>query len=240
MLRFIICEDNAQFLERVSTIVNKAMMVYNFDYKISKFKEYNKEVEEIIKNENEQKIYILDIELPKVSGLEMASIIRENDLESIIIFLTAHNECRNDVFYSRLLALDYIPKDRIWTERFENTIKHTVKALNNKRVLLFDFNYNSYRVPLKDIIYIEKVQDQQKCLIHTDSGENYEIISGVAELAKKLGPCFYQSHKACIVNVEKIKSINYTDGIITFFNNESVYLLSTRQKKGLKEYVSHY
>ena len=240
MLRFIICEDDEKFLERVSTIINKTMMIYNFDYKISKFKEYNKEVETIIKNENEQKVYILDIELTKISGLEIASMIRENDLESPIIFLTAHNEYRNDVFYSRLLVLDYIPKDMIWSNRFESTLKYTVKALNNKRVLLFEFNYNSYRVPLKDIIYVDKVQDQQKCLIHTDSGEIFEIISGVADLARRLGPCFYQSHKACIVNVQKIKSVNYTDGIITFLNNESVYLLSARKKKGLKEYVSRY
>ena len=240
MLRFIICEDNNQFLERINNIINKAMIIYNFDYKISKFNEYNKEVEVIINNENEQKIYILDIELPKISGLEIASIIRENDMESTIIFLTAHNECRNDVFYSRLLALDYIQKDRIWSDRFEDTIKYTIKAINNRRVLLFEFNYNSYRIPLKNILYIDKVQDLQKCLIHTEDGEVFEIITGVAELAKRLGPSFYQSHKACIVNVEKIKSINYNDGIITFLNNESVYLLSSRQKKGLKEYVSRY
>lgn len=240
MLRFVICEDDAQFLERVSTIINKAMMIYNFDYKISKFNEYNKEVEAIIKNENEQKIYILDIELPKISGLEIASTIRENDMESVIIFLTAHNECRNDVFYSRLLALDYIPKDRLWGGRFEDTIKHTVRSINNKRVLLFEFNYNSYRIPLKDIVYVDKVQDLQKCLIHTDNDEVFEIISGVAELARRLGPGFYQSHKACIVNVDKIKSVDYANGIITFKNNESVYLLSARQKKGLRDYVSNY
>lgn len=240
MLRFIICEDNQQFMNKINTIINKAMMIYNFDYKISKFKEYNKEVEEIIKDENEQKIYILDIELPKISGLEIASTIRENDMDSTIIFLTVHNECRNDVFYSRLLALDYIPKDRLWTDRFEKTIKHTVKAINRKRVLLYQFNYSSYRVPLKDIVYIDKVQDVQKCLIHTDNGEIFEIASGVAALAKRLGPCFFQTHKACIVNVEKIKSVNYAEGIITFLNGESVYLLSVRQKKALRDYVSRY
>ena len=40
---------------------NKVMMPYNFEYKISKFTEYNEELSKIIKNENEQKVYILDI-----------------------------------------------------------------------------------------------------------------------------------------------------------------------------------
>ena len=137
MLRFIICEDNKEFLNKLCNIVNKVMMPYNYEYKISKFTEYNKEVEEIIKRKNEQKVYILDIELPEVSGLEIASEIREDDLDSIIIFITAHNECKNDVFYSRLLAIDYIAKDRFWADRFEKTITHTVKAINKNRVLSF-------------------------------------------------------------------------------------------------------
>ena len=100
MLRFIICEDNKEFIMKINTIINKVMMPYNFEYKINKFTQYNKEVGEIIAKKNETKIYILDIELPEISGLEIASEIRENDLESIIIFVTSHNECRNDIFYS--------------------------------------------------------------------------------------------------------------------------------------------
>ena len=83
MLRFIVCEDNKDFLSRLCNTINKVMMPYNFEYKISKFTDYNKEVEEIIKRKNEQKVYILDIELGDISGLEIASEIRENDLESI-------------------------------------------------------------------------------------------------------------------------------------------------------------
>ncbi|MCI6266979.1 MAG: LytTR family DNA-binding domain-containing protein [Erysipelotrichaceae bacterium] len=240
MLRFIICEDNKDFLGRLSNIINKVMMPYNFEYKISKFTEYNKEVEEIINRKYEQKVYVLDIELGDISGLEIASEIREHDLESIIIFVTSHNECKNDIFYSRLLAIDYIPKDRLWADRFENTIEYTVKAINKRRVLSFEFNYNSYRVPFDDILYIEKVQDNQKCIINTENGNQFEIITTISELAKKLGPSFFQSHKSCIVNIEKIKKINYADNTITFINNECVYLLSNRKKKQLREYVANY
>lgn len=240
MLRFIICEDNKDFLSRLHNIINKVMMPYNFEYKISKFTEYNKEVGEIIKRKHEQKVYVLDIELGEISGLEIASSIRENDLESMIIFVTSHNECRDDIFYSRLLAIDYIPKNRLWADRFEKTIKYTVKAINRRRVLAFEFNYNSYRVPFDDILYIEKLQDNQKCVINTENGEQFEIISTISELAKKLGPGFFQSHKSYIINVEKIKKINYADNTITFINNECVYLLSNRKKKQLREYVANY
>jgi len=240
MLRFIVCEDNKDFLGRLCTVVNRIMMPYNFEYKISKFTNYNKEVGEIIRKKYEQKIYILDIELGDVSGLEIASEIREKDLDSIIIFVTAHNECKNDIFYSRLLAIDYIPKDRLWQDRFESTIVHTIKAVNRRRVLAFDFNYNSYRVPFDDILYIEKVQDNPKCIIYTENGTKYEINSTITKLINILGPNFFQSHKSCIINIDKIKKINYADNTITFINNECVYLLSNRKKKELKEYVANY
>ena len=240
MLRYIICEDNKDFLGRLCTIVNKVMMPYNFDYKISKFTKYNKEVEEIIKRKSEQKVYILDIELPEISGLEIASEIRENDIDSIIIFVTSHPEFRNDIFYSRLLAIDYIPKDRLWSSRFESTMQHTIKVINRRRVLLFDYNYNSYRIPFDEILYIEKMTDNQNCLINTENGEQYEIHTSMVKLLKKLGPNFFQSHKSCVVNIEKIRKINYIENIITFENGEYIDLLSSRNKKRLKEYVANY
>jgi DNA-binding LytR/AlgR family response regulator len=240
MLRFIVCEDNKDFLGRLCNVINKVMMPYNFEYKINKFTTYSKEVEEIIRKKYEQKVYVLDIELGDVSGLEIASEIREKDLDSIIIFVTAHNECKNDIFYSRLLAIDYISKDRLWQERFESTLVHTIKAVNRRRVLVFDFNHNSYRVPFDDILYIEKVQDNPKCIIYTENGTKYEINLTITKLISILGPNFFQSHKSCIVNIDKIKKINYADNTITFINNECVYLLSNRKKKELKEYVANY
>ena len=240
MLRFIVCEDNKDFLSRLCNVINRVMMPYNFEYKINKFTAYSKEVGEIIRKKYEQKVYILDIELGEASGLEIASEIREKDLDSIIIFVTAHNECKNDIFYSRLLAIDYIPKDRLWQERFESTLVHTIKAVNRRRVLAFDFNHNSYRVTFDDILYIEKVQDNPKCIIYVENGTKYEINSTITKLINILGPNFFQSHKSCIINIDKIKKINYADNTITFINNECVYLLSNRKKKELKEYVANY
>ena len=151
MLRFIICEDNKEFNSRISEIINKVMMSYNFEYKLNKFFEYNKEVEELIIRKNEQKVYVLDIELPNISGLEIASSVRTEDLDSPIIFITSHPECQNDIFYSRLLAIDYINKDRLWADRFEKTIIYTVKNINtitNAITMVYCFNVDFSFMPL--------------------------------------------------------------------------------------------
>ena len=77
-------------------------------------------------------------------------------------------------------------------------------------------------------------------MIVMEDGNKYEIVSSIATLKDKLGVSFYQTHKSCLVNIEKIKKINYHDGTITFQNNQTLYLLSSRNKKGLREYVENY
>lgn len=240
MLRFVVCEDNKEFLSRIGNVITKVMMPYNFEYKINKFTQYNKEVEEIISKREEIKIYILDIELPEVSGLEIASKIREDDLESIVIFITSHPEYKNDIFYSRLLAIDYISKVKFWEERLEDTINYTIKMLNKKDVLIFEYNYNSYRIPYDSILYIEKMSDDRKCLIYTEDNKCFEMVATISSLLEKLSPNFFRSHKSCIINLNKVKSINYIENMVTFNNGVSAYLISNRNRKKLKEYVGNY
>ncbi len=127
MIKFIVCEDNNDALERATQTVTKAMMNYDVEYKVYKFTKYTKELKDLINDDRDTKIYILDIELPSISGLEIASEIRETDDDSTIIFVTAHSDCKNDIFYSRLKAIDFISKYHRYQERLCQTIEHVMK-----------------------------------------------------------------------------------------------------------------
>lgn len=241
MLRFITVEDDTEALERTVLAIRTIMMPYDYDYRISKFTKYSEELEKIIKDPGEQKIYILDIEMPKVSGLEIASEIRENgDWESMIIFVSAHPECKDDIFYSRLMVLDFISKYFEYEKRLEETLTQVLDIYNIKNTLIFNYDYITYRVPISKILYIEKITSNKKCLIVTESGEKFEVVSTLKELMKKLTTDFYQSHKSCVVNTKKIYQVDYLTNKITFYNNAHTNLLSARCKKGLKQYVGEY
>lgn len=237
MLRFITCDDNTEALEKTVLAINKVMMPYDYDYKISKFTKYDDEFKKIIKNTGEQKIYILDIEMPKVSGLEIASEIRENgDWESMIIFVSAHPECKDDIFFSRLMAIDFISKYYNYEKRLVETLKEVIDIYNSKNVLTFSFDYVSYRIPIDKILYVEKLTAEKKCLIVTENGAKFEVVSTLKEIASKLTSSFYRSHKSCIVNTKQIYKVDYAENLITFYNNAQTDLLSVRNKRGLKEY----
>ena len=90
MINFIVCDDNEFIRREIEKLIAKITMSYDFDYKVYTFSKYNKELNKIIKEDAELKIYILDIEMPGKTGPEIARKIRETDFNSIIMILTTH------------------------------------------------------------------------------------------------------------------------------------------------------
>lgn len=240
MLKFIVCEDKQETLEQMCHIVTKVMMSCDMEYKIEKFSEYNKKLKEVIEDKYNLKIYILDIELSAISGLEIASEIREDDDFSPIIFVTAHSECKNDIFYSRLNAIDFISKYNRYQERLEETINHIIQKMYKNRTLNFSYNHVYSKILFKEINYIEKAPLQNKCIIHLSNGEEKYITKSIVKLKDDLGPMFYQTHKACVVNVENIKDIEFSKFIIHFKNGDSTNLLTPPARKELRERVGEF
>ncbi len=240
MLKFVVCEDKQETLEQMSHIVTKVMMNYDMEYKIEKFTEYNNKFKEVINDKFNLKIYILDIELSLVSGLEIASEIREEDDDSPIIFVTAHSECKNDIFYSRLNAIDFISKYNRYQERLEETINYILQKMYKNKTLTFSYNHVFSKILFREINYIEKAPLQNKCIIHLSSGEEKYITKSIVKLKEDLGPMFYQTHKSCVVNVENIRDIEFSKFTIYFKNGDSTNLLTPSARKELKERVGDF
>lgn len=239
MLKFIIRDDNEQVCENVTNIINSTLMPLDLEYRINKFNSFDSEFQKIINDSSDEKIYILDIELPKISGLEIASNIRKHDWKSVIIFLTSHNECKNDVFSERLMVLDYISKFKNYNERLKKDIKLALDTFNKKPILIFKFCNITYRIPYDEILYIES-SIGKKCTIVTESGKKIQLLSSLKKLLTKLGPSFFLSHKSCIINVSKIANIDLTENTVTFTNGTKEVLISNRSRKALEAYVRNY
>ena len=54
-------------------------------------------------------------------------------------------------------------------------------------------------------------------------------------ISKKLDDRFYQTHRACYVNLNNIKSVDFKNNVIYFIKDNSIDYLSRNYKKGLKE-----
>ena len=217
MIKFIICEDNISTLERTGQTITKSMMKYDMDYKVYKFTGYTNELKELINEEGNIKVYILDVEMPGTSGLEIASEIREIDDDSYLVFVTSHPECKDDIFYSRLEIVDYISKQNRYQERIGRTIEHIMTKIYRNKYL--------------------KLPVQNKCAIHLTNGKEKYATSTLTKLEEELKPLFFKTHKSCLINLSNIKYIEYNKYTVYFKNGDSTCLMTPSARKELKEYA---
>lgn len=230
MINFIVCDDNNEILKRVKEIINNAMMNNDVGYEIHLFKDYNSEFKEIVKSKIPNKIYILDIETPTSSGIDVARKIRNIDYESIIIFLTAHEELGYTILQKEFLFLAFINKYDNYGPKLLKSIKIALRKINNNQMLKYNKNGIIYTIPLDDILYVTRDSVERKCLIKTEYLE-IMISKQLKEIKEELTPDFVYSHRSCIVNKNKVRVIDFRRHQIIFNNDEVINLISNKFKK---------
>ena len=236
MLNFVIYEDNKMYLQKNVNCINVALANYDIDYRIHKFDKYSDKLMDIIMDKNMKKIYILDVEMDGVSGLELAAKIREVDWDSIIIIATAYDKYRNDVFYTRLMVLDFVCKYNGYENRLIDDIKAAFKIVYDQKTFVFKYNHVLYRVPYNHICYIEKEPIIKRCIIHTVNNQFY-VVDSINNLVKRLGAGFCRTHQSCIVNLNAIKKLDLSNNTIIFNNGISTNMLTEKMKKEVKHFV---
>lgn len=236
MLNIIVYEDNNNFMKKNIDGINRALVNSDIDYRILKFENYSDALEKIIHTKGIKKIYVLDIEMKSVSGIEVASRIREDDFDSIIIFATAYDKYQNDVFYSRLMVLDFICKYKGYEDRLRDDITASLKILYRQRTFIFTYNHVVYRIPYNNICYIEKEPLIKRCIIYTINGKFY-IAKSINWLEENLGSNFLKTHQSCIVNIDNIKNVDFSSNVITFRSGISTSLLANKKKREVRDRV---
>ena len=236
MLNIIVYEDDNEYLQKNVNCIYKVFANNDIDYRVNKFRTYTAELAKIIKEKGTRKIYVLDIEVNGVTGLEVASRIRENDNESMIIFVTCCEKYKSDVFYNRLMALDFVFKYQGYEERLADTIKYAIDIVDRNRTFVFTYKHTIYRIPYNQICYIEKEPIIKRCIIYTYTNK-YCIIGTLNGLMEKLEGNFIRTHQSCIVNASNIKSVDYRTNIIDFGRGITTDMLTNGHKKELKEHV---
>lgn len=218
MLKFIICEDNMHFLEKNVKSINKVMIKNDLDYEIIKFNDYNKSLEKLI-NDNNFKIYILDIELKSYSGIDIARKIRKNDWKSTIIFSTVHSELFPQVFSDKLLIFDYINKFDNYEENLMNTIDKVIEIYNKNQTIDIKVNNTFIKIIPNEILYLKFDKYYRKTILKTKE-EKYLVNSPLKKIENILNTDFIKINRGCIINKSNVKKIDYRNSIVYFCNNE--------------------
>lgn len=227
MINFIICDDKKEFIDEIISIIDIVMMKNNQAYKKHIYREYDDNFMNIIEDNLSWKVYILDIEVNDKSGINMARKIREKDIDSMIIFITAYYEkYMQDIIKSKFMFLDFINKQNNYKIELTSAIEYALKNIKKKNIIRFKSSGIIYTLGTNDILYICRDKDR-KCTIKTISNE-FTVSKTLLELYELLDDNFEYSHRACIVNTDRILLYNRKEHIIIFDTGDTTDLVSNR------------
>ncbi len=232
MINFIICDDVKQYREMVEHIVVSYMMKNKLEYKTHVFKDYDSDFLKIVEYKLSFKVYILDIETPTRSGIDIARLIRNKDVDSVLIFLTGHQELGHVVMKNDFLFLSYINKFDDCEKRLTKSLDKALQMFKIKSVIRFKDNGVVYTIPQDDILYITRDSVERKCIIVTDYSE-FHVGKNLAELEEEVNDNFVKTHRACLMNTKRILSFSKSQKEVVFDNGMTSDLISTRFDKEL-------
>lgn len=230
MYNVIICDDVAKDRTKVEDAVKSFFNNKKVSYRIYLYSDYNSEFYRIIRSSLSNKIYLLDIETPSRSGIDVAREIRDTDNGSVIAFLTGHAELGQVLLNHDIMFLSFINKFNDFDKRLSSCLTKAIKVLGQKKTISISEHNITYSIDLDDVLYITKESFERKTLIITNNGE-IKTSKSLREIVEMLDDRFVQTHRACYVNSDKVTSIDKTNKTIRFKNNQSIDLLSDRFKK---------
>lgn len=230
MVNIIVCDDNNKDRNNILEVVNNFMIKNKIEYKTHVYDDYNKRFDEIIDSKIPFKIYLLDIETPSGSGIDIARKIRQKDVDSVIIFLTVHEELGTIILKNDLMFLSFINKFDNFKLRLNKSLKKALDLLNHKNIIKFTDRNIIYTINVDDILYLTKESFERKTIIKTDYTE-FKVNKTLAELVGMLDDRFIQTHRSCYINEDRKVKIDKAKRIIYFDNGTSIDLFSEKYRK---------
>jgi len=227
MINFIICDDKKEFIDEIVNTIDRVMMKNSEAYEKHIYSEYDDDFIKMIEDNLSWKIYILDIEVKDKSGIDIARKIREKDIESMLVFVTAYyDKYIQDILKSKFMFLDFINKQNDYKKELATTIEYALQNIKKKNIIRFKSSGIIYTLSTNDILYICRDKDR-KCTIKTISNE-FTVSKTLLELYELLDDNFVYSHRACIVNLDRIRVYNKKEHVIIFDTEDVIDLVSNR------------
>lgn len=210
MIQIAICDDQAEELERINYIVEKYHSLHP-ELNIS-FRRFcsGYDLLESIGSRNRFDIYLLDILMPNVDGIEVGTAIRESDNVAAIIYLTFSPDFALKSY--QVDAGGYLLKPVEEKDLFAALDKVIAKldAEDQKRFVFRTANEGIESVPYSHLIYLEYYQ--HRLIAHTTDCATVKSVyyrEPFKELTSSLTDRrFAKISASIIVNMQHIRNIS--------------------------------
>jgi len=159
-------------------------------------------------------LYLLDILMPQLKGVELAGRIRERDKAVEIVFLTSSPEYALDAF--EVAACGYLLKP-VDQGRFDKVLLAAASRLTQMEdpYFLLRSKEGIRKVLFRELVVVESFNHDRVCSMIDGTKE----VTGdtLTSLMERLSgdPRFFAPHRAYIINMEHIVALNTADVLMS-------------------------
>lgn len=216
MLKIAVCDDDMLFSKRASEMIKKQA---DMPVEVSCFHSGN----DYVKSGCSPDILFLDIDMPGISGWELAKGLKEQGRCPVIIFLTGLSDYVYDAF--EVEAAGYLLKP-LEEGKLKKALDRAVAKVLSDKQDKFVFVKNGqvvHRIAAGDIFYVEN--QGRKLVFHTRHGE-ISCYGRMEDWEKKLPSYFFRCHRGYLVSLKEVSAFDRSS--VSLSNGESV--LMAKQK----------
>lgn len=226
-MNIIICDDEPVIALQIKDIVQKKMDANKQDSNIELVHDGEMAWKKCQKDPFD--LLLLDIDLPKMSGIDIAREIYNVGIESTVIFLTNHE---NLVFESlKCHPFQFIRKEHMKTE-LPLSLDDFLKVYSKRQISMkLQDNGKIYTVLLENILYIETTG--HKLCFHCKNQKQLIVRGALKEYEKSYrneGLCLI--YNGILVNLKHVYSIEKESVIM---DNNEVLPISRSRKNDVKQ-----
>lgn len=235
LFKVAICDDEEKDIQVIQRFLHIYEMQHDIDFEINTFQNSTKLLEKY-DSAGRYNILFLDVEMPKLSGLEVAAHIREiPDRLAKIVFVSNFPEYMQDSF--NVEAFHYFPKPFLF-EDFEKLFFRIIKSYRESENASFLLKEDGAEEVIfaENIIAIHSINAKKKRIQIFLEYKTIEAYGVLSEWEKKLNSdSFFCPCRGYLVNLNRIHFIK--DNELIMSNNEKIPL-SRRQEKELRSIFS--
>lgn len=225
-MNIAICDDDKSIVRQIERLVFDFFVDSEIDFEVYTFTS----AKEMLSREAEYDLAFIDIEMPGISGLELAKHLSKRNRHTIIMIVTSFDHYLDDAM--ELNVYRYISKP-IDKERFMNNLAAALKKhLNTCRPIPIKNNDEISKVNSCDVIFLSF--ENRKVRLHTRS-DVIEVSGTLDSRKKQLGEaCFYQVSRTHVVNLNYVTSVNKANVILKCDGETYEIKVSSRNYAPLK------
>lgn len=204
-MRIVLCDDDHTCCKKYTWMLRNIKEKHSLDYTLEVCNN-GKQLLFLSEDLLSSDIILLDIMMPEIDGISTAKRLRENGIDSKIIFLTSLSDKMLEAF--DVFAYHYIIKDTVSKEKFEEIIVRAVEQSEKEdgEQLIFSYRNKNCLIPLRDISYLE-VQNHKVFIYYKQ--EHFEIYDTLNNLEARFSEHgFIRIHKSFIVSLSQIAKLS--------------------------------